>query len=312
MNEIGSIRVFLEVEARRSFAAAARALHMTPASVTRIVARLEADLGQQLLVRTTRQVAVTNAGAIVAARYRPLIAELDRAAADITRATRPDRGRLAINAPISMGMRLLPGMLDSFRLAYRDIELDVQMTDALVDIVDTRCDLAIRIAQPPTDKSTIWRKICAVTMQTVAAPSLFERMPRPMTPDDLMPASCLSYSADGTAEIWHFRKGPRKRDVQAGVKVASNNGELLYRLAAAGNGIVTLPTFLVQDGIKRGEVEPILHDWQITPLFLMLYYPPYDVLPPLVATFSDFFETWIRDLDGFDFGHNAAPPANAR
>lgn len=302
MQDLKPIRVFLEVAALRSFAGAARSLRMTPASVTRIVAGLEADLGQQLLVRTTRQVSLTSAGALIAARYRPVIEEFDRVTQDINRATRPDRGRLALNAPMSLGLRLLPAMLDGFRLAYPNIALDVQMTDALVDIVDGACDLAIRISGAPTDKSTIWRKLCEVPRVTVAAPSLFNRIPQPQTPEDLDPAYCLSYSARRAPELWTYRKGPMKRVIHAGTEIVSNNGEFLYHLAAAGNGIVTLPSFLVQDGIARGEVVPILTDWEIPPLYLMLYYPPYDVLPPLVATFTEFFETYIRDVQGFDFG----------
>lgn len=301
MQEIGPFRVFLEVAAQSSFAAAARVLRMTPASVTRIIARLETDLGQQLLVRTTRQVSLTSAGAVIAAQFGPIVERFDRAARDVTHATRPDRGRLAINAPMSMGMRLLPRMIDSFRLAYPNIMIDLHMTDALVDIVDANCDLAIRIARPPDDKSTIWRKICEVPRKLVAAPALFDRIPRPETPDDLDPTYCLSYSTGGVPEVWRFSKGARKRRAQAGTEVTVNNGELLYSLAASGNGIVNLPTFLVHDGIIKREVEPILTDWQIPPLFLMLYYPPYDVLPPLVSTFTDFFEAWVSDLEEFEF-----------
>lgn len=301
MQDINSYRVFLEVEAQNSFAAAARALRMTPASVTRIVARLEADLGQQLFVRTTRQVSLTNAGAVVAARLRPIVQDFDRATHDIMRAARPDRGRLAINAPMSFGMRLMPRMIDSFRLAYPHIQIDLQMTDALVDIVDASCDLAIRIARPPTVKSAIWRKICEVPRQLVAAPALFDRIARPASPDDLDPVHCLSYSTGGAAEVWRLSKGGRRRSIPAGTGISANNGDVLGNLAAAGNGIVNLPVFLVQDGLARGEVVPVLADWQIEPLFLMLYYPPYEVLPPLVSTFTDFFEAWVRDLEGFDF-----------
>ncbi|MDP3340823.1 LysR family transcriptional regulator [Frigidibacter sp.] len=301
MQDINSFRVFLEVEAQRSFAGAARVLRMTPASVTRIVARLETDLGQQLLVRTTRQVSLTNAGAVVAARLRPIVEEFDRATHDITRAARPDRGRLAINAPMSFGLRVMPRMIHSFRLAYPHIQIDLQMTDALVDIVDASCDLAIRIARPPAVKSAIWRKICEVPRQLVAAPALFDRVARPGTPDDLDPDHCLSYSTGGSAEVWRLAKGARTRSLPAGTSVCTNNGEVLYSLAAAGDGIVNLPVFLVKDGLAKGEVVPVLTDWQITPLYLMLYYPPYERLPPLVSTFTDFFEAWVHDLDGFDF-----------
>jgi len=309
MQDIKPIRVFLAVVAQGSFAGAARSLRMTPASITRIVARLERDLDQQLLLRTTRQVSLTGAGAMVAARFRPLVEEFDRTTEEVTRTTRPDRGRLAINAPMSFGMRMMPGLVASFRLAYPNIALDLQLTDALVDILDESCDLAIRISGPPTDKSTIWRRICHVPRQAVAAPSLFDRMPRPESPDDLLPEHCLSYGHKGGGEVWTFTRGSLRRTVRAGTDVVSNNGEFLHAMALSGNGIVNLPGFLVREGLESGGLEVVLPDWQIPPLNLMLYYPPYETLPPLVATFTDFFEAYIRDLDSFDMGAGGGPPS---
>lgn len=302
MQDLKPIRVFLEVAAQRSFAGAARSLRLTPASVTRLVAGLEAELGQQLLLRTTRQVSLTSAGAVAAARYRPLIEAFDSTTEDLLAATGADRGRLSINAPISLGGPLLAGLVSSFRLAYPRIALDVQLTDALVDIVDESCDLAIRISGPPEDKSTIWRKICEVPRQLIAAPALFDRIARPEGPGDLIPEHCLSYGREGRAETWRFHKGSVTRSVRAGTEIVTNNGEVLYNLAATGNGIVNLPAFLAREGIRRGEVVPVLADWKMPPLYLMLYYPPYETLPPLVATFTDFFEAYMRDREGFDFG----------
>ena len=305
MQTIKPIRVFLAVIEQGSFAGAARHLRMTPASITRIIAQLEQDLGQQLLLRTTRQVSLTGAGAMVAARYRPVVEEFDRVTEEVTRTTRPDRGRLAINVPLSFGMRLMPGLVASFRLAYPNIALDVQLTDTLVDILDESCDLAIRISAPPGDKSTIWRRICLVPRHVVAAPALFDRMPRPVSPDDLGPDHCLSYGQKGTAESWTFTRGGLRRTIRAGSDVVSNNGEFLHALALSGNGMVNLPDFLVRDDLAGGGLEAVLPDWQVTPLNLMLYYPPYEKLPPLVATFTDFFEAYIREVESFDFGTGA-------
>ncbi len=302
MQDIKQIRVFLKVVELSSFAAAARSLKMTPASVTRIIAKLEDELGQQLLVRTTRQVALTSAGAMVAARYGPVVQDFDQVTKEITRAVWPDRGRLAINAPLSLGLRLLPCVIDRFRLAYPNISVDVTLTDRLVDIVEENCDLAIRVSGPPGDKSTIWRKICEVPRHAIAAPSLFERMQRPETPGDLDPSFCMSYSSQGQAEVWEFSKNGRKRSLTAGSSVITNNGDFLYSLARLGNGITVLPDFIVKDGITAGEVEVVLDDWSVAPLWLTLFYPPYEVLPPLVATFTDFFEAHLREVDEFSFG----------
>ncbi|WP_300061775.1 LysR family transcriptional regulator [uncultured Roseobacter sp.] len=299
--DLKPIRVFLAVARLQSFAAAARSLAMTPASATRIVAKLEEELGQQLLLRTTRQVSLTSTGALVAARYQPLVEAFDQVRADLDREMQPHRGRLSINAPMAFGLRLMPGLIDSFQLAYPNIDLTIRLTDRLVDIVSEACDLAIRVSEPPTDKSTIWRKLCEVPMRAVAAPSLFARVPRPDTPDDLERRLCLSYGETMDGEVWRFQKGGVKRAVTAGHAIHSNNGDLLYRLARQGVGIVVLPEFHVADGLKSGEVEAILPEWHLPSLWLSLYYPPYEALPPLVATFTDFVEAYLAEESGFAF-----------
>lgn len=301
MDDLKPIRVFLTVADHLSFAQAARVLQVTPASVTRIIAQLEDRLGQQLFLRTTRQVSLTAAGAMMAARFKPVVEEFDRASEDILRASRPDLGRLRLNAPLSLGMRVLPGLIDSFRLAYPLIDLEVNLTDQLVDIISEDCDLAIRVSGPPKDKSTIWRKICEVPRYLVAAPSLFDRIPRPSTPQDLDPTHMLSYSEQGSPEVWEFARTGQKHSIRAGRGVISNNGDFLYELARAGGGICLLPDFLVRDGLDSGAVERVLPEWDMPSLWLTLYYPPYEALPPLVATFSDFFESYIRDVDGMRF-----------
>ena len=301
MEDLKPIRVFLEVARQLSFSGAAQVLGLTPASVTRIVAKLEDDLGQQLLLRTTRQVSLTSAGAAAVARFSPILDEFDRAAHEMAQASRPDFGRLKINAPLSMGLRLMPGLIDSFRLAYPRISVELHLTDALIDIIEEDCDLAIRISGPPDDKSTIWRKICEVPRYAVAAPALFDRIPRPTTPDDLDRQLCLSYSATSDPESWEFRQGTQRRGIRAGTEVISNNGDFLCELARTGGGICVLPDFIVHGAIERGELERILPDWELRALWLTLFYPPYEQLPPLVATFSDFFESYLRDLDGLIF-----------
>lgn len=298
-HDLKPIRVFLEVAKRRSFTSAAKALQMTPASITRIVARLEEEFEQQLLIRTTRQVSLSSAGARVAQRYQPLVDAFDQAKRDLDREMQPFKGRLSINAPMSFGQHLMPGLIESFRLAYPSIELTIRLTDRLVDIVSEECDLAIRVSTPPTGKSPIWRKLCEVPLCAVAAPSLFDRVARPKTPREIDPVLCLSYGEGNEPEVWRFQQGERQQSVTTAGTLHSNNGDLLYGLARNGSGIVVLPEFHVAAGLQRGDVVKVVQDWSLSPLWLSLYYPPYETLPPLVATFSDFFEAYLSGESGF-------------
>lgn len=294
MEDIRPIRIFLEVARQQSFIGAARHFNLTPSTVTRTIARLEEDLCQQLLLRTTRKVSLTAIGATVAARYRPLIEDLDATTQAITRESRPDRGHLRLNAPLSLGMRLLPDLLAAFRTAYPMVSVTVDLSDHMVDIMDAPFDLSIRISRPPKDVSTIWRKVCVVPRHVIAAPEFLARVGTPQSPDDLRPEHCLSYGDNGTPETWVLSDGTLTRKVRAGDHMISDNGDLLYGLAARGQGMTLLPDFLVADGLASGEVVKVFDNWQAEPLWLTLFYPPYEQFPPLVASFTDFFESYLQ------------------
>lgn len=295
MFDLKAIRTFLAVADRQSFTAAARDLGLAPASATRIVAQLEKDLGAQLFVRTTRRVGLTSAGAMVAARYRPLVEGFDSVTDELLRTTRSDTGMLRITAPISLGLQLLPRMTAGLRMAYPNISVKIEFTDALLDVISDNCDLAIRVSGPPSDKSTIWRKLCEVPRRAIAAPALFDRVTKPAHPGDLNPRDLMSYSAHGVREVWEFSRAGSTRTVRAGAHVISNNGDFLYAMAQAGEGICVLPDFITSHGLRSGDVVEVLPDWTLPSLWLTLFYPPYEKLPPLVETFAEYFESFISD-----------------
>ena len=304
MEDIRPIRIFLEVARQQSFVGAAKHFNLTPSTVTRTIARLEEDLGQQLLLRTTRKVSLTAIGATVASRYRPLIEDLDSTTQQITRDSRPDRGHLRLNAPLSMGVRLLPGLLTAFRAAYPQVTVSVDLSDRLIDIMADPFDLSIRISRPPSDVSTIWRKICMVPRHVVAAISFLDQIGPLDSPDDLSSEHCLSYSDDGTAETWVLTKGGLTRRVRAGDQVTVNNGDLLCALAAKGQGMTLLPDFLVTAALASGDIVKVFEDWEAEPLWLTLFYPPYEQFPPLVGSFTDFFETYLQTERAGEFQIN--------
>lgn len=294
MGELETLRVFLAVAELGSFAGAARQLGQTPASVTRAVAALEDRLGTQLLVRTTRQVSLTSAGAAYAARAAPLAEALAKAAEETREAQGLVSGRLRISAPMSLGLRVLPSVLSQFAILHPETHVSVNLSDGFVDIVEEDYDLAIRISGPPADKSTIWRKICEVPRALVASPRyLAQGVPR--TPEELAGHRCLSYGAEAGAEIWDLARGPARRSLRARGGFGANNGDLLARLAVNGEGIALLPRFIVEEDLRAGRLVEVLPDWSAPTIHLTLYYPPYAHLPLRVATFSDFFEAHVAE-----------------
>lgn len=293
MGELESIRVFLAVAEQRGFAGAARVLSMTPASVTRSVAALEERLGVQLFVRTTRQVSLTSAGAVYAARVAQPVAAL----ADAAEATRESQGLtsglIRLSAPMSLGLKVLPAVLSQFAAIHPQTKVALTLSDSFVDIVEDDYDLAIRISGPPTDKSTIWRKITRMPRLLVAAPAYLSARGAPQVPEDLGAHHCLSYSDGATPEEWKLSRGQSHRTHVAAGTFCANNGDFLARLAAGGEGIALLPRFIVEDDLATGRLVQVLPEWDMPEIWLTLFYPPYDRLPLRVATFSDFFEQYV-------------------
>jgi len=299
MNDYKALKTFLAAAEKRNFAQVARELDMTPAAVTRAIAALEDDLGVQLFVRTTRQVSLTTDGAVFAAQIQPAVEALENARKEVRNAHKADQGRLRISAPTWLGKTVLPPILARFKELCPKICFEISLSDGLVDIVDGDYDLAIRISSAPSDKFTIWRKIRAVPRILVAAPgSRFADMTHPgeLTPDD-----CLAYSGESRREIWVLSDGNSSMTITAGRAFSANSGEVLADMAAAGAGVAILPGFNIAEHIRSGRLVHVLRDWSPPELWLTLFYPPYQVLPPRIASFSTFFEeevaAWMGALD---------------
>jgi DNA-binding transcriptional LysR family regulator len=295
MGEVEAIRTFLAVAEQNSFSAAARLLAMTPASVTRTVSALEEQLGVQLLLRTTRKVSLTSAGAAYAARVAPLVEGLARATEETRDLQKVTAGSLRVSAPMSLGMKVLPTVLSQFSIMHPRTSVAIELSDRFVDILQENYDLAIRISGPPTDKSTIWRKIRPVSRLLVAAPSFLARHGTPKVPEDLTTLECLSYHDQSKTETWELSRPGQVRTVEARGRFSINNGDFLCKLAIAGEGIALLPRFIVDEELRAGKLVEVLPGWSTPEIWLTLYYPPYEQLPLRVATFSDFFEAFIKE-----------------
>lgn len=288
MNDYKALRTFLLAAEKRNFAQVARELDMTPAAVTRAIAALEDELGVQLFVRTTRQVSLTTDGAIYAAQIKPAFDALENARKDLLNNHKADQGRLRISAPTWFGQQVLTAILSAFNAQFPKISFEISLTDGMVNIVDEDYDLAIRISAAPSDKFTIWRKISVVPRILVAAPGsrfIDLKHPNELTPDD-----CLAYSGESRREHWVLSDGGASATVSAGRAFSANSGEVLASMAAAGAGVAMLPRFHVGEHLRSGRLVHVLKSWAPPELWLTLYYPPYQALPPRIASFSKFFE----------------------
>lgn len=291
MNDYKVLKTFLLAAEKRNFAQVARELNLTPAAVTRAIAALEDDLGVQLFVRTTRQVSLTTDGAVFAAQIKPAVEALENAHKDVRNAHKADQGCLRISAPTWFGKAVLPPILSGFRRLNPKISFEISLSDGLVNIVDDDYDLAIRISSQPSDKFTIWRKIRVVPRILVAAPA--SRYAEMQHPSELTSDDCLAYSDESRGENWVLSDGVSSMTISAGRAFSANNGEVLADMAADGAGVAMLPGFHVSEHLRTGRLVHVLRGWAPADLWLTLYYPPYQALPPRIASFSKFFEEQV-------------------
>ena len=303
--QIERIRVFLAVADRQSFAAAARSLDLSPSIATRYVSELEAELGVQLLVRTTRRVSLTVPGRLYVERIRPVVEEIDRANEFVQQQQDAVRGLLRVSAPLSLGLRFLPSAVARFCHLYPDVELKLNLTDRFVDMLGEEFDMALRISGPPSDKSTIWRKICVVPRLLAASPAYLLRAGVPKAPGDLARHKCLGYSNFAGGDQWtltHSVTG-EMQSTQVKLPFECDNGEVVAEIAAAGEGIALLPRFIVSQHLDSETLTSVLAQWRPPEIWLTAFFPPYQALPAKVSAFTRVIEQLIgsdRSMVGGD------------
>lgn len=308
----GEMLAFVRAVEGHGFSAAARHLELTPSAVSKSVTRLESRLGVRLLNRTTRSVSLTAEGERFYARAQRILADLDEAEQEATRASRSPRGLLRINSGVAFGLHQWPPMLPEFRRRYPDIEIDLSVTDRVVDLVAEGADVALRTGRL-VDSTLVARKVCDIDRVICAAPAYLRRHGRPRRPEQLLQHNCVLLSAvPGTAR-WPFDD----RDAPGGVRLidvrgdlTANNAESVLQMALLGLGIVRLGDIVVGAHLQRGDLVPLLADaHHVEPVPLHLVLQPGRHRLPKVAAFVDFVtEQFANPPWRFD----AARPARRR
>lgn len=257
MIEMNDMRAFVEVAGSGGFTRAARQLGIAKSIVSRRIAKMEKDLGVQLLRRTTRGVTLTEAGGEFRIRCERIVAEFDEATDAVAAHRSEIVGRLRIAAPNSFANLLAPTLVDMGRQNPK-LEIDASFTDRIVDLVAERFDVAIRVGQLP-DSSMIARRIAPVHSIVVASPEYLERAGRPRAPSELANHTCLIY-ATPAGDDWRFRVGNRWTQVHVSGRFRSDNGDALIQWAIAGFGICNVPDIQVEDYIAEGKLVRLFED----------------------------------------------------
>lgn len=296
--ELQALDLFVAVARRLSFAAVAKERSLDPSSVSRAIADLEAGLGLRLFQRTTRTMRLTEAGALYLARIEPLVDEIAAARDAALQVAGTPRGTLRITASVTFGqMRIVP-LLGAFRALYPDLQVECLFTDANVDLVAERIDLAVRLA-PAIEGDLVAAKLMDTRYRVVASSGYLARHPALTRPADLSAHRVLLFTLRAYRTHWQFRDaaGRVERVAIDGDVTLSPAGALL-QAAESGLGPALLPDWLVDAAIEAGRlVDPFPAYRAAAAGFdtaAWLVYPTRAFLPGKVRAMADFLRERLR------------------
>ncbi|MBJ3776796.1 LysR family transcriptional regulator [Acuticoccus mangrovi] len=297
-DRITLMMTFVTAAEHLSFAEAATHLNVMPSTISRQISRLEDRLGVRLFTRTTRRVALTEAGE---AYYREALAVLARIAEVddiISNFHSEPRGTLRISAPVALGRLYVNAIVLDFITLYRDLQVEVDYSDTFVDIVRDGYDVVIRTGEL-ADSGLIARRIATNRRILVAAPKYIAKHGVPATPQDLVNHNCVRftyYSAAGRQ--WQFTRGEEEVTVTISGNFVSNNSDTVAHAVQHGVGIGLLAGYLAVEGIRNGDLVQLLPEWTNLPeAGVYFLYANGRHLPPKVRAFISFVEGRLRGAE---------------
>jgi DNA-binding transcriptional LysR family regulator len=283
-----NIRVFVRVVEQGSLSAAGRQLRLSPAVVSHRMQALEAHLGARLLNRTTRRVQPTEQGQAFYNACQDVISALEFAESVVADAGGAPQGTLRVTAPLGMGRRILGPLVPEFRDAFPQIEIQLRLSDHLLDLLAESVDIAVRMGVMP-DSALIARKIMDCERVLCAAPAYLDAQGTPATPDDLLTHECLLLRFPGSQQYrWtlNAKSGPVTIPVRGSFD--ADDGDVLTAWAVMGRGIVMKPVWEIADHLRDGRLRPVLLDHAPEPAVLSVLYPHRQLLAAKVKAFADF------------------------
>jgi DNA-binding transcriptional LysR family regulator len=296
------ISTFVEVIARGSLSAAARAEGIAPAMIGRRLDALEARLGVKLLQRTTRKLALTDEGAAFLEDCQRILAELEEAEAAVSERSARATGHLVVSAPAGFGRQHVAPLVPSFLAEHREVSVNLNLSDRVVDVIGEGVDIAIRIASL-TDSNLVGVKLADNHRVVVATPGYLKRHGAPQTLDDLAKHNCLAISSQGSQRGWTFRDHGKIVTMKVGGNMVCNDGAVLHDWAMAGRGLAWRSMWEVSSEIEAGLLVPVLEQYAAPGNDIYAVFAQRRHLPLRIRVFVDFLrhaysqpEYWRKNM----------------
>jgi len=295
MDRFDAMQAFARVVEAGSFTKAAETLHMSKTTVTQLIQQLEARLRVKLLNRTTRKVNVTADGALYYERVIRLLAEMHDAEASLSGAAVVPRGRLRVDVPSPLARLLLVPALSSFYARYPDIQIDMGVSDRIVDIIDENVDCVVRGGEL-TDMSLMARRVGDLQLGVFAAPAYLERLGWPAHPLELENSAHRTvgflWARTGRAVPYAMYKEGERLQIKGQYQLAVDDGNAYLAAGLARLGILWLPKYMSATHEASGELVQLFEDWMLESMPLYVAYPPNRHISLKLRVFID----WVADL----------------
>lgn len=297
MDRLSSLRAFQKVIEEGGFAAAARALDMSPAVVTRLVADLEEHLGTRLLHRTTRRVSLTEAGEAYLERIRQVLVDLDEAGELVSSQTRELAGVLRVLAPPVLATHVLAPLVSGFRQTYPKIRLDIEVASHREPPIEAY-DITLLGTSTGFDANVIARKVIASEAILLASPDYVRRRGMPQRPEDLARHDCLRLKPSvGRSQVWRLLNaadGDRPTEVEVEPVLWANHTDTLMHAALDGAGITATTLELAAPMLASGRLVRVLSPWITDRLNLYAALPSRKFMPRRTQVFLDYLVAQTR------------------
>lgn len=283
--------IFYHLIEQGSFSAAARHMSLTKSVVSKRIAKLEQELGVQLLYRTTRTLTLTEAGRAFFIHAKAVYQAVATAEESIVGLGKNLSGNIKVSVPTISGELILPQVINEFNQKYPDINIDMDLDNRFVDIVNERFDLAIRTGVLP-DSSLIARKLVDANWIVCASPQYLAKHGIPKQPQALDKHNCLVYSYQETgAREWAFKDGDEVYQITVDGNLCTNNSSVLRNVALLGQGIIYVPRVLVYEDLKQGRLIQLFKDETAKCLGIYAVYPYTRQQPEKIKIFIDHLYT---------------------
>lgn len=295
LDSLSGITAFVQVAETRSFTEAGRLLEISSSAVGKSVSRMEERLGVRLFHRSTRSVTLTAEGELFLERCKRIIQEAEQAEIELSQLAETPRGKLRISVPLQN--TLIFPLLAGFMQAYPQIELDVDLSDRMVDVIEEGFDAVIRTGQP-SDSRLMSRKLGEYKLELVASPSYLEKHGRPTHPDQLRDHACLlhKFPASGSLERWPVRAENADSDPELGKVITCTTTDALTHLALEGLGIACLADFSTIDALRHGKLEKVLPEFTVHRGSLWMLWPSSRNATPKLRVLIDYFKEHIASV----------------